>query len=146
MMASNNKTLQYKGFLGSIEMDLDEFFMFGELLFINDLITYEAKSLEDLQREFEASVDDYLETCKKLERNPQKPYSGTFNVRIGAELHRQVAMHSLLLGTSINDFVKIAVQEKIEDKKHIHNHIHYHSSEMVEDVTFGKKEELWTVN
>ncbi|MFA6052910.1 MAG: type II toxin-antitoxin system HicB family antitoxin [Methylobacter sp.] len=146
-MAANNKTLQYKGFLGSIEMDLDEFFMFGELLFINDLVTYEAKSLEELQREFEISVDDYLETCKELKREPQKPYSGTFNVRIGGELHRQVAIHSLLSGASINDFVKTAVQEKIEDKKHIHNHIHYHASEVVENVTFGKKEEeQWTVN
>ncbi len=105
-----NETLRYKDFIGSIEVSLEDACLHGKLLFINDLVTYEATTLKQLQKEFEHSVNDYLVTCKNLNRKPQKPYKGSLNVRIGSDLHKQIALQAVLMGISINDYIKKAIQ------------------------------------
>jgi len=107
-----SEIFRYKGFMGSIETSTEDMCLHGKLLFINDTVTYEAKNLKQLQKEFEDAVDDYVETCKKLNREPQKPYKGSLNVRIGAELHKQAALQAILLGISINEFIRMAVQKQ----------------------------------
>lgn len=104
---------RYKDFIGSIETSTEDMCLHGKLLFINDTVTYEAKDLAELKKEFENAVDDYLTTCKKLKREPQKPYKGSLNVRIGEELHKKAALQALLLGISINEFIRRAVYKQI---------------------------------
>ncbi len=49
--------LKYKGYLGTIEPDLETGELFGKLAFIRDLVTYEAETLKALEKAFTASVD-----------------------------------------------------------------------------------------
>jgi predicted HicB family RNase H-like nuclease len=56
--------LRYKGFMGSIEISLEDDCLHGKLLLINDLVTYEARTPNQLQAEFESAVEDYLATCR----------------------------------------------------------------------------------
>ncbi len=58
--------LKYKGYLGTIEPDLETGELFGKLAFIRDLITYEAETLKALEKAFQESVDGYLESCAEL--------------------------------------------------------------------------------
>ncbi len=104
---------RYIGFIGSIEADSDDKILHGKLLYINDLVTYEAPTIPKLEVEFKKAVDDYLQTCKQLNREPMKPFKGSLNIRIGAELHREAALHAATTGISINEFIKSAVQNKI---------------------------------
>ncbi len=67
--------LSYKGYEGSVEINLDKSICYGKILFISDLITYQADSIEKLPSEFVAAVDDYIETCSLLNREPLKPIS-----------------------------------------------------------------------
>lgn len=97
--------LNYKDYEGTAELDMERRVCRGKILFISDLITYEAASPADLQGEFEAAVDDYLETCKELGRDPQKPFKGQFNVRTPPALHKQAAMRALSDGISLNEVV-----------------------------------------
>jgi len=130
-------TLQYKGFLGSIEISIEDNCLHGKLMFIDDLVTYEADSLTKLKSEFEAAVEDYLNTCKKLDRNPIKPFSGTFNVRIGPELHQTLARYAVKKSSSINDVVKKALVEYFEKPRPqevIHKHIHTYKIEETFDI------------
>lgn len=130
--------MKYKGFLGSVEVSISEKIIHGKLLFINDLITYEAQTLEELEKEFESAAEDYLETCQTLGREPRKPFSGTFNVRIGAELHQQLGEYSILAGGSINDVIKKSIKMYLKHEelpKVVHNHNTYN---IVEQTT--KKE------
>lgn len=106
-------TLRYKEYTGSIEANIDENCLHGKLLFINDLITYEAETLGELKKEFIKAVQDYLETCKKLKRSPHKPFKGSLNVRIGAELHRELALRSAAQGISLNEYIKEALNRQI---------------------------------
>jgi predicted HicB family RNase H-like nuclease len=66
-------TLEFRGYEGSIEPDSERGVYRGRLLFIDDLVTYEAATTADLRKEFEAAVQDYIETCRALGRDPQVP-------------------------------------------------------------------------
>ena len=73
---------RYKNFIGSIEADSEDKILHGKLLYITDLITYEATTIVGLESEFKKTVKDYLDTCKKLNREPMKPFKGSLNVRV----------------------------------------------------------------
>ena len=70
--------LEYKGYHGTVEPDLERGVMRGKLLFISDLVSFEADTLPQLRQAFEEAVDDYLGTCAQLGRVPQQPASGSF--------------------------------------------------------------------
>ena len=74
--------LKYKDYLGSVEFDGARMTLRGKLLFITDLVTFETVSVPEIQKEFEAAVDDYLQTCAALGREPHKTFSDIFNVCI----------------------------------------------------------------
>jgi len=99
------KTLSYKGYEGTIEVDMEEDICRGKLLFINDLVTYEAKTPKGLKQAFEEAVDDYFETCTELGREPQKPFRGSFNVRVAPDIHRAAALRAVRDGVRLNEVV-----------------------------------------
>lgn len=137
------KFMRYKGFLGSIEISVEDNCLHGKLLFIDDLVTYEAESPLQLKTEFEAAVSDYLESCKELGRAPNKPFSGTFNVRIGSDLHYKLAQYAITKDSSINDVVRKAIIEYLEKPEHkeiIHKHYHTYEFEQKFDI---QQEEPW---
>lgn len=135
--------LRHKNFMGSIEISVKDNCLHGKLLFIDDLVTYEAESPTQLKAEFEAAVEDYLETCKELGREPIKPFGGTFNVRIGPDLHQKLAHYAVTKDNSINDVVRKALIEylkKAEPKEVIHKHVHTYEYEQKFDI---KQDESW---
>lgn len=105
--------LNYKGFIGSIDADVKEKLLYGKLLYVNDLVTYEATTVSLLEKEFKKAVDDYIKTCSSLNREPLKPLKGSLNVRIGHDLHKKVALHAAAQNLSINEFIKTAVLHEI---------------------------------
>lgn len=103
--------LRYKGYLGTIEPELKSHTLFGKLAFIQDLVTYEASTLLELENEFKLSVDTYLDSCQELGREAQRPCKGSFNIRTGEKLHRDAVIAAE--GQSLNAFVCEAIKEKI---------------------------------
>lgn len=108
------KPLQYKGYLGSVECSVEDDCLYGQILYVNDLVNYEADSPAALKLAFEAAVDDYLETCRQLGKDPDKSFKGSFNIRIAPELHREAAKQAYIYEESLNEFVAQAVHEKVE--------------------------------
>ncbi|MDA3977831.1 type II toxin-antitoxin system HicB family antitoxin [Gallibacterium sp. AGMB14963] len=104
--------LKYKGYVGTIEADLENHVLFGKLAYLRDVVTYEATTLPELEAEFKKSVDLYLQDCKDLGRTADKPFKGVFNVRISEELHRNAVLAAGDL--SLNAFVSEAIKEKVE--------------------------------
>jgi len=70
--------MTYKGYSASIEVDLEAGILFGLVLDINDVVTFKAKTIEEAQQEFQNSIDDYLEFCKELGQEPDKPYESNW--------------------------------------------------------------------
>lgn len=123
----SKKILEHKGFQGSVEFSLENNILFGKILHIDDLVTFEADNIKDLHDSFVESIEDYLETCKELGTEPNKPFSGTFNVRIGTSLHREVARHASREDKSINDVVREAIDCHLYGR---HQEIHHHYPEL----------------
>ena len=84
---SANKLI-YKGFTGSLDASLEDECLVGKVLFIDDIVTYEGDTVPALKANFQAAVDRYLAFCEKTGKAANKPYSGTFNVRVGSDLRR----------------------------------------------------------
>jgi predicted HicB family RNase H-like nuclease len=106
-------TIEYKGYIGSIEYSSEDKCFFGKLEMIDDLVTFEAITALELEDNFHVVVNDYLETCKALGREPQKVYRGVFNVRIEPELHKKVYQEALRVGVSLNSFVRLALSRSV---------------------------------
>ena len=104
---------RYKSFIGSIEADPESKCLYGKLLYINDLITYEALTVAKLEAAFKKSVNEYLITCQELEREPMKSFKGSLNVRIGQDLHKEAALHAAMKDITINDYIKTAVKNQV---------------------------------
>ena len=100
---------EYKGYFGSIDASVEDGILFGKLEFISALVNYEGETVPELKAAFEAAVDDYLATCTAKGYEPEVPCKGSFNVRIGHELHLAVAVKAKELGISLNDFVRNAL-------------------------------------
>ena len=64
-----------------------------------------------LRAAFEEAVEDYLELCRTQGIEPEVPFKGSFNVRVGAELHRRVAVAAKRKNTSLNKFVAEALEK-----------------------------------
>lgn len=63
--------IEYKGFIGTIEYDSEDKIHYGSLDNIKDFVNYQADSVEQLYEEFHKSVDDYLELCKEIGKEPE---------------------------------------------------------------------------
>lgn len=116
---------EYKGYLGSAEVDTDDGLLVGRLLFLRDVVNYSAASVQELEAAFRDAVDDYLETCREIGDEPDTPCKGTFNVRVGPDLHRQVAIAARREGLSLNEFVRTAIDAALAScrtVKHVHTH------------------------
>ena len=101
----------YKGYTAVVEFDEDSEIFFGKVVDIQDVITFQGSNVEELKNEFQNSINDYLEFCKIKNREPEKPYSGKFNVRINPDLHRRIAVKAAQEHKSINDMVVDALEK-----------------------------------
>ena len=109
--------IKYKDFEGSVETDIKRNCCRGKILFIDDLVTYESDTLQGLHKQFEEAVDDYIETCLQVGKEPQKPFKGLFNVRIKPELHRAAVKKATYEVTSLNDVVSKALEKYLSEGK-----------------------------
>ncbi|MFT3742441.1 MAG: type II toxin-antitoxin system HicB family antitoxin [Gammaproteobacteria bacterium] len=101
----------YRGYAARIEYsDADDCFI-GHIAGISDVVGFHGDSVSELHAAFEKAVDDYLETCKKVGKPPQKPYSGNIMLRVPSELHAKVAMLAKAHGKSINTWVAQLISE-----------------------------------
>jgi len=107
------KLLQYKGYYGSIEASIEDDCLYGKLEFIDPLVNFEGSNVKELDRAFKEAVDDYLVDCENLDREPSKPYKGSFNVRIGANLHKQAVISAREQDVNLNEFVKHSIEQAV---------------------------------
>lgn len=97
--------IEYKGYIGKVEFDDETDLFHGEVINLRDVITFQGESVQEVRQAFQESVDDYLAFCAERGEEPEKPFSGTFTLRISPELHRDVALQAKLVNKSLNSWV-----------------------------------------
>ncbi|WP_419906558.1 type II toxin-antitoxin system HicB family antitoxin [Hoeflea sp.] len=99
-------TMTYKGYSARIEYDDEDGLLVGFIAGIRDGVGFHAESVEGLKTAFYEAVDDYVETCAKIGKEPQKPYSGRVMFRVDPEVHRRAALAAELAGKSLNQWAE----------------------------------------
>ena len=114
------KAMIYKGYAARIEFDAEDEIFTGRIAGIRDVIGFHAETVADLKAAFHEAVEDYIETCTKVGKSPQKPYSGNLMLRVGADVHSRVAIAAEIAGKSLNQWgeeaLMKAAQTTLEDK------------------------------
>ena|SRR5690554_3391035 len=103
--------LKYRGYHGSIEVSTEDNCLFGKLQFIRSLVNYEGETVAELEKAFQEAVDDYLKTCSELNTAPEIPCKGSFNVRVGHDLHLAASIEARRQSISLNDLTRKALSE-----------------------------------
>lgn len=106
--------LTYKGYTGIFEFYPDDNDFHGQVAGITDVV-HTGTSIDELKQALADSVEDYLEFCAEQGKEPQRPYSGRFNVRIKPELHQRIASRAAADGKSLNAWVAEALSKVAAD-------------------------------
>lgn len=105
-----SNVLEYKGYYGTVEFSATDNVLYGKVMGVNSLISFEGDSIQSLREDFEGAIDDYLEMCDEKGIEPEKSYRGNFNVRVSSELHKSLALYSASHGQSLNSTVEEAIR------------------------------------
>lgn len=98
--------ITYKGYATRVEFDAEDGILVGRIVGIADGVGFHADTVEGLREAFHEAVDDYLETCERLGKQPQKAYSGKIMFRVDPEVHRRAATAAELSGKSLNQWAE----------------------------------------
>lgn len=105
--------LEHKGYYGTVEFSDADNVLFGKVVGVSGLISYEGDSVQRLREDFEEAVDSYLEMCEEKGIEPEKAYRGKFNVRVSPELHRTLALYAAAHGQTLNSTVEEAIRHHL---------------------------------
>ena len=106
--------MEYKDFIGSVHYSAEDEVFYGKIEGIDDSVGFEGKSVEELKSSFHEAVEDYLELCNVNNKQPQKTYKGSFNIRISPDLHYKATQQALIRGMSLNQFIESAIEDKVQ--------------------------------
>lgn len=110
-----SNTLTYKGYSARVEYDDDDGIFFGKIAGIRDGVGFHADTVTDLKAAFREAVDDYMETCAKIGKEPQKPYSGNLMLRVAPDVHSKAALAAELAGKSLNQWSEEVLAKAAEE-------------------------------
>lgn len=108
-----NNTMEYKGYLGSVEFSEEDALFYGKVLGIRALVSYEGNNAQELIADFHGAVDDYLDLCVQQGKEPERAYKGSFNVRISPELHKQAVVAAMSQNMTLNSFVESSIAQAV---------------------------------
>lgn len=109
--------LKYKDYRGTVKYSAEDGILYGEIIGINDSVSYEGETLAELEADFHDAVDHYLLTCKMIGKEPQKAFKGAFNVRIPSLLHKKAYFAAMEEGVSLNKFVEESIAMRVASVK-----------------------------
>jgi predicted HicB family RNase H-like nuclease len=111
-----SKLMAYKGYNAAVEFDGDDEIFFGRILGIRDRVSFHADNVEELKLAFREAVEDYAETCRKIGKPPEKPFSGNLMLRVDPAVHSKAALAAESTGKSLNQWGEEVLKKAAEDQ------------------------------
>jgi predicted HicB family RNase H-like nuclease len=106
--------ITYKGYTALLEVDVPSGVIVGHVIGVRDEIVFTGKTTEESVAGFQQAVDFYLGRLAEAGQEPERPFSGRFNVRIDPETHRRLVLDAEARRVSLNDVVKRAFAAYLE--------------------------------
>jgi predicted HicB family RNase H-like nuclease len=107
--------IEYKGYQGVFDFDPSLDVFHGRVVGLQDVVTFQGRSLDELRQEMAESVEDYIELCEEAGKEPERPYRGEFLVRTTPELHREATVAAEAAGMSLNAWVEAALTSVVRE-------------------------------
>ncbi len=107
--------MELNGYKAKIEFDSDLDLFRGEILGLNGGADFYGKNPASLRKEFKNSLKVFLEICEEKGIEPQKEYSGKFNLRIPPRLHSEISAKANAANKSINQWVAEILEESVNE-------------------------------
>ena len=107
--------MKYKEYEAIIEYDDKDRLFTGHVINTRNVLAFDGLTVNELKQFFHAVIDEYLEDCQAINKTPDKPFSGQFNLRISPELHRKIALTSKKqnVSLSLNTFVEQTLEKEV---------------------------------
>ena len=105
--------MKYKGFIGSVHYASEDRVFYGQVEGINDLISFEGSTVDELEEGFKYMVDEHIKDCIKENIPLEKSYKGNLNIRLSPDLHKKAAYNAALKGVSLNQYINNAIKQEI---------------------------------
>ena len=106
--------MEYNGYHAKVEFDQEDQIIIGHVLGINDSLNFHGESVKELSQSMHDCIDNYLDYCKKIGKEPEREFKGSFNVRIKPEQHKKIALYAANEGITINQFVSRAIDDELD--------------------------------
>jgi len=97
--------MKYKGYVGQVIYDDEAKIFHGDVIGLKDVITFQGKSVQELEQAFKDSIEDYLEFCHLRGEKPDKVFSGNIRVRMDPQLHGTISLEAAQKGVSLNELI-----------------------------------------
>jgi predicted HicB family RNase H-like nuclease len=105
--------LKYKGYTGVVQFDDEAMIFHGEVIGLRDVITFRGSNPTELVKEFQKSIDGYLDWCQELGQEPEKPFSGNIHLRLKPNLHAKLVFEAKIHGVSLNHYINQTLEEAV---------------------------------
>jgi len=105
--------MKYKNYIGHVAFDDEAEIFHGEVINTKDVITFQGETVKELKKAFIDSIEDYLAFCAERGEQPEKPYSGKFNLRLSPELHQKACLLAKEKETSLNSWVIETIKKAV---------------------------------
>lgn len=142
-MASNNN-LSYRGYEAKVEFDARHKILHGHVIGLRDVLLFEANTGADIESEFHATIDEYIDWCKSDGVEPEKPCNGNISLRLTPELHRALLIEADLEGISANQWIKYCLESAVHSAKESRRHVQRVRGAVSNEVSFGEPAEVQT--
>ena len=106
--------MNYRGYTAHVRYSEPDECLIGNIIGIHDVVSFEGESVSELRAAFEDAVEDYLQACERLSREPNRPYSGQFRLRIPANLHAQAVVCAKSEDKSLNAWITDAIKQQMQ--------------------------------
>ncbi|WP_119268881.1 type II toxin-antitoxin system HicB family antitoxin [Taklimakanibacter deserti] len=103
--------MTYKRYQARVAYDGEDECFIGHLAGIKEVVGFHATSVRALKSAFRDAVDDYIETCKKVGKPPEKPFSGKVMFRIAPQVHADAVLAAQLAGKSLNQWAEEVLRQ-----------------------------------
>jgi predicted HicB family RNase H-like nuclease len=108
--------LEYKNYVGSVHFSAEDKVFYGKIEGINDLITFEGATVDELENGFHNMVDEHIKDCEKEGTPAEKSYRGSFNIRVSPDLHRKAAQTAIKKGMSLNQLISTILAKELSNE------------------------------
>jgi len=106
---------EYKGYLGTVEYSAEDRCFHGKIAGIRDLVAYDGTAVDELENNFHGAVDEYLAFCVAEGKQPDQPFSGTFQLRLKDDLHKRLAIYAEEKHETLNAVANEAIEKMLTE-------------------------------